>query len=205
MLQENHGIYYDILNYEKNIIPRKSTWEPDQNHHTVITFIEAINNDIKNLVTKKTTLPKSKEALKELANGDNFVVSKADKGGATVIQDIVSYIQVVTRHLKNTNFYKKLTINRTLEYSTKINTVKDNFKKENLITEKTANSLILENPRTPRFYTSPQIHKQRNPERPVNDSINSYTSNLSKFIDHYLQPYVQNLPSYVQGTPGFFY
>ena len=48
--------------------------EPTKNHHTVDTFTEAIDNDIENLLTKKTTLPKSnlrireKEALKELAN-----------------------------------------------------------------------------------------------------------------------------------------
>ena len=58
------------------------------------TFIETIDNDIENLLTKKTTLLKSSlssqenEALKELANGDNLIISKTNKDGATVVQDI---------------------------------------------------------------------------------------------------------------------
>ena len=54
-----------------------------------------------------------------------------------------------------------------LVYNTKINTVTDKFKRQNLITEKAANLLKLENPKTPKFYASPKIHEQGNPERPV--------------------------------------
>ena len=56
-LQENHNI--NQLNYEKNTVPKKSSWEPDKNHHEVNAFIEAIDNDIENLLTKQVTLPKS--------------------------------------------------------------------------------------------------------------------------------------------------
>ena len=66
------------------------------------TFIEAIDNEVENLLNKKTALLKSnisiqeKEALKELANRDHLIFSKADKVRATVIQDIDSYITEVT-------------------------------------------------------------------------------------------------------------
>ena len=40
-------------------MPTESTRELDKNHHMVSAFIEAINNDIENLFTKKATLPKS--------------------------------------------------------------------------------------------------------------------------------------------------
>ena len=67
-------------------------------HYTVNNLIETIDNDIGNLLAKIVTLSKSnlsikeKEALKELANRDDLIISKADKGGATVMQDIDSYI-----------------------------------------------------------------------------------------------------------------
>ena len=41
------------------------------------------------------------------------------------------------------------------------------LKKQTFITEKTANLVKLENSKTPKFYTSPKIHKQENPGRPV--------------------------------------
>ena len=53
------------------------------------------------------------------------------------------------------------------------------------------------------FYISPKIHKQGNPRRPVVNSIHSHTSNLTKFVEHYLQQHVQNLPSCVKDTPDF--
>ena len=76
-----------------------------------------------------------------------------------------------------------------------MNTVIDNFKKQNLSAEKTANSLTIENPKTPKFY------KQENPQWPVVNSVNSHASNFLKFVDHNLQPHAQNVPSYVAIVP----
>ena len=71
-------------------------------------------------------------------------------------------MQEAIRQLDDINFYKKLTINSVLEHNIKINKVIDDFKKQNLIIEKRPNSLKLENPKTPKFYTSPEITKQGN-------------------------------------------
>ena len=71
-------------------------------------------------------------------------------------------MQEAIRQLDDINFYKKLTINSDLKHNIKINKVIDDFKKQNLIIEKTANSLKLENPKTPKFYTSPEITNQGN-------------------------------------------
>ena len=56
-----------------------------------------------------------------------------------------------------------------------------------------------------KVYTSPKTHKQENPGRPVVNVnlMSSHTKNLSKFVDHYLQPHLQNLPLYVRDTPEF--
>ena len=60
----------------------------------------------------------------------------------------------------------------------------------------------LENPKSPKFYTS-RKKKQGNPGRLAANSVNSHTSNLSKFIDYYLQPHVKNQPSYIKDTLHF--
>ena len=70
-------------------------------------------------------MPKGTKALKELANRDGLIISKAGKGWATIIQDIDSYIQEATWQLEDTYFYKKLTRNPTLEYNMKGRKIKD--------------------------------------------------------------------------------
>ena len=71
----------------------------------------------------------------------------------------------------------------------------NNLKNENLLTSKTANSLLEEK--------IPKIHKANNPERPVISLLNCHTSRISKFIDCYLQPEVRKLKSYVKYTTDF--
>ena len=51
---ENNSTPSDIPN-----IKFKSTWEPPKNHHTINTFIEALNNDVDELFKHKQTLPRN--------------------------------------------------------------------------------------------------------------------------------------------------
>ena len=69
--------------------------------------------------------------------------------------------------------------------------------------KKIADNLKTTNVKKPHFYITPKLHKQDIPGRPVVSSINCHTSKLSKFIDHYLQPLVKALPSYVKDTTDF--
>ena len=67
----------------------------------------------------------------------------------------------------------------------------------------TTNGLKHASPRIPQFYISPKIHKEKNPGRPAVSSINCYTANISKYVDHHLQPIVKQIPSYVKDTNDF--
>ena len=64
--------------------------------------------------------------------------------------------------------------------------------------------------RTPQFYVLPKIHKQYQetlpvgyPGCPIVSACNSYTENISKYLDYILQPYMKTLPSYVKDTTDF--
>ena len=59
------------------------------------------------------------------------------------------------------------------------------------------------NPKTPKFYISPKIHKENSPGRPVTNTINSHTSEISRFFNHHLQPLVREIPSYIKDTNDF--
>ena len=57
--------------------------------------------------------------------------------------------------------------------------------------------------RTPKFYITPKILKENNPGRPVINSINCHTSEISCFVDHHLQPLVKKTPSYIKDINNF--
>ena len=54
-----------------------------------------------------------------------------------------------------------------------------------------------------KFYLRPKIHKEGNPNRPVVSSVNCHTVNISKYVDHYVQPIVKEIPPYVKDTQDF--
>ena len=130
-------------------------------------------------------------------------ITNADKGGVEVIMDVEKYINEADRQLSDKRNYKNLQEDPTLQHSDLVNDIIDRFKKENLLSKKLADGLKSVNPKTPKFYISPKIHKENNPGRPVINSINCHTSEISRFVDHHLQPLVREIPSYIKDTNDF--
>ena len=58
-------------------------------------------------------------------------------------------------------------------------------------------------PSTARLYYLTKIHKNPHKERPIVASCKSITENISQFVDHWLQPVMQILPSFVRDTTEF--
>ena len=59
------------------------------------------------------------------------------------------------------------------------------------------------NSRTPVFYMLPKIHKTNNLGRPVVSSVNSHTEKISAYVDGYLRPLAERLPSYIRDATDF--
>ena len=117
--------------------------------------------------------------------------------------DVTDYIEKAGRQWNSKEHYHQLSKDQTAENNETVDNVIERFQKENLITKSVAEGLKTTLPRTPRFYIQPKIHKQGNPGRPVISSVNCHTSNISKYVDYHLQPIVQQIPSYIQGTSDF--
>ena len=194
-------------NSNEPIFKSNSNWLPDKLPSCVETFITAINHDIKSSKTKKLprdNLTKSeRKALINLQKRNDIIITKADKGGAVVILDIKDYIDEANRQLNDTNNYEQLDFDPTELHTEKIKSEINNLKNENLLTLRTANSLLEEKIKTPEFHLLLKIHKANNPGRPVISSVNCHTSRISEFVDDYLQPEVKKLKSYVKDTTDF--
>ena len=119
--------------------------------------------------------------------------------------DVEKYINEANRQLSDKHNYKKLQEDPMLQHSNLVNDTIDRFKKENLLSKKLADGLKSVNPKTPKFDISLKIHKENNPGRPVINSINCHTSEISCFVDHHLQPLVREIPSYIKDTYDFIH
>ena len=55
--------------------------------------------------------------------------------------------------------------------------------------------LKVDNPKTPKFSTLPKLHKEGILGRPVIDSMNCHSMQISKYVDYHLQPEIVKLKS----------
>jgi hypothetical protein len=197
----------------KQIYKSSSTWVPKDTHHTVRTFLEDFSRKME--AELKTQIPKSGrnpiknlskeelEALDHLKTMDDLVITKADKGGAVVLQNVNDYIKEAKRQLDDDSFYKKVPNNPTDEHAALVSNALDNLKHRGLLDEKTAEGLKPDNPSTPKLYMLPKIHKKDNPGRPVVSSVGCHTERISAYVDHHLQPFNKELDSYIKDTTAF--
>ena len=93
------------------------------------------------------------------------IITKAEKGGASVILDVNDYIAEAVRQLNDIHSYEKLDCDPTSTYNEIINNAIDNLLK--VIPEKVVQSLKNDKPKTPKFYTLPKIHKPNKPGMPT--------------------------------------
>ena len=141
--------------------------------------------------------------MNDLKNRDDIVICKADKGGAVVISDVQDYVKEANRQLADPRFYKKVKENPTDLHAALVENAIDDLRLKGHLAEKMAEQLKVKNPKTPRMYLLPKVHKPGNPGRPVVSSIGCHTEHISKFVDHHLQPLNQNLESYVKDSTDF--
>lgn len=92
-----------------------------------------------------------------------IIINKADKGGAVVVQNTRDYIRQSESELGNTKFYKKVEYDMTEEHTSKINHELERLVTEWEIDEKIAKTLIVKNPRTPRFTSSLRSRRANSP------------------------------------------
>ena len=139
------------------------------------TFISCVTKELKlvnsNPIPQDNLSTKERKALKDLSSRDDIIITKADKGGATVIMDVNDYVDEANRQPQDTQYYRKLNYDPTEDHANIIRNTLEEFKKNNELDEDIAEGLKPLEPCTPRFYLLPKIHKENNPGRPVISSV----------------------------------
>ncbi|XP_065213372.1 uncharacterized protein LOC135840674 [Planococcus citri] len=156
-------------------------------------------------ILKKSKPPKAnltkeeQTALKELTKNKDIIVTRADKGNATVIMNKVDYNNKI-QQLLNDQTYQKAKRNPTTRFE---NATKKLINESTSIDAKTKKWITPQDSRVPKLYGLPKIHKKDVPLRPIVSSINGPTYNLAKYLSKELSPHVGNTTSFVKNTADF--
>jgi hypothetical protein len=183
--------------------------------HYLDFYIEAVTQEILNSLPQKrkyTNITKEElECLNNLSKSKDIIIKKADKSASIVIMNRSDYEKEVQRQLMNDNYYEQLNCDFSDQVEENVRLCIDEIKKTNDFIDKEFD-IFPEKIRTPQFYILPKIHKKHNqelpigyPGRPIISACNSWTENISKYLDYHLQPLMQNLPSYVKDTSDFIH
>ena len=117
--------------------------------------------------------------------------------------DIKDYIKEAKRQLSDTSNYQNLNSNPMVLYTEKIKAVINNYKDDEQISSKMANSFLPDEVKTPAFHLLPKINKPNHPGKSAIISDNCHTSRTSEFLDHNLQSAVTHLKSHVPDTTQY--
>ena len=109
-----------------------------------------------------------------------------------------------TKQLNNTKIYRPLPNDLTKINNETVNKEIKKISKKHLIREKLAERLIIQNPKTPRFYTKPKIHKEKISGRPFISSVKCNNFKILEYVDYHLQTIVREISSYIKGATDFF-
>ena len=141
-------------------------------------------SDTKKLLKNNLT-DTDKNAIEYFSKRNDLVITKADKGRATVILDVKDYIAKANEQLQDNSFYQKLNADPTAKHSDIVNSAIESVRKQELLSDSTASKLTVDAVRTPQFHIFPKVHKTNIPGKPVVSSVEFHTSKISKFFDHY--------------------
>ena len=173
------------------------------------SYVEKLRQDIKEEISRHHRFQRNnlnkreREALRRLRDNKNIIIKPADKGGATVILNTEDYITEAMRQLRNTEYYRKVAKDFTPDHENQINQCINELVDNGDLKEDIGKLLKATDSRTPIFYMLPKVHKPNNPGRPVVSSVNSHTEKLSAYVDEFLRPLAENLPSHIKDTTDF--
>ncbi|XP_031747711.1 uncharacterized protein LOC116406864 [Xenopus tropicalis] len=168
----------------------------------VETELSLLHETTSDLPPRNNLTMKEKRALNTLKNDHDIVIRKADKGGQIVILNKSDYVFEAHRQLSDRETYLPLEKSPLNIYASELDALLQEALSFNIIDDKLIAFIKNDTPKSAIFHHLPKIHKKERPPvgRPIIAGIGSLGENLCEFIDHFLQPLVLRLPSYLRDS-----
>ena len=113
------------------------------------------------------------------------------------------YIAEGYRQLRDTSVYKRVPRSVCTDVIKEVSDILSRLQTKSVITEDMASYAEPSDSKPARFYLLPKVHKKGCPGRPVVSGSGSPTEGLSEIVDHFIQPLVPKVPSYIRDTSDF--
>lgn len=194
-------------------VKNKSSFYPVSSQGNFIeTFHDLVANDMENLIKKDKEVNMNKgagylsknerQALTKLKNNQQIVIRSADKGGGIVVQDYTDYHFEALKILSDPDYYVKIDYDPFPAQQKTLEAMISQALANGVVTKKESSFILITCPNKPFYYHLPKVHKdlKKPPGRPIISGINSCPSNLSHFVDLFLQDYVVQLPSHLKDS-----
>jgi hypothetical protein len=139
------------------------------------------------------------EALKQLKENKNIILSKADKGNIVVVQDKKDYTQKLSA-LVTSDDYSKLASDPTKSIENRVSAA---IKKSGDFDERERQKLAPKFTKPPHIYGLVKVHKAGFPLRPIVSSIGSPCQNLAKYLVPILNPLLGKSGTYLKNSEQF--
>ena len=141
--------------------------------------------------------------MRNLKRNTEVVIREADKGSAVVAMSRERYIAEANRQLSDTDVYQQVSSAVVFDVIEEVKDILSRLQKSGVITEDMATYAVPVDSKPARFYILPKFHKTGCPGRPIVSAVGSPTEGLSELVDHFIQPFVPNIQSYIRDTQDF--
>ena len=187
---------------------KKTTWTPPPNRDKALDIlISVVESELMNAPEEKN-IPNitadERQALRNRKRNTEVVIREADKGSAVVVMSRERYIAEANRQLSDTDVYQQVSSTVVFDVIEEVKDILSRLQKSGVITEDMATYAVPVDSKPARFYILPKVHRSGCPERPIVSAVGSPTEGLSELVDHFIQPFVPNIPSYIRDTQDFF-
>ncbi|XP_073419118.1 uncharacterized protein [Dendrobates tinctorius] len=185
--------------------PKSTRFPPLSLCPSVDIFTKLVSEDFKKLSSRRrldNLTQKQRQAIFQLQSLEDVVFKPADKGGNIVVWPSCKYEKEVFRQLRDPETYQKLPSDPGIRFSYELRRILERAFESGVITKRVLDGLVVRFPRTPTFYLLPKVHKDAldPPGRPIVSGIGSICEPVCRFIEFYLKPLVEALPSYIRDT-----
>ena len=188
---------------------RTSTWTPED--HAISTPILALTLNLEKQLYKIRVRPQlanfnltqnERSAIRKLKNNTSIIIRPADKGSGTVIMAREEYIRECLSQLSDPTYYRLLDTDPLEATIIKVNRELDKHCRLKWIPKEVHSWIYTPNPRSANFYILPKIHKSidKPPGRPILSANGHPTERISAYLDHFLNPIMQELPTFIKDT-----